>query len=110
MGGLSLAGMAQDLPRPMSPPVSDPEIGHSAAYYGLPSPGLQEASIRSVLSSVQVDQAFVPLSLAAESAYFLVRLFVGGQGAPTDLADSIENVPLGARQERRVSEVTADSE
>lgn len=80
--------MAQDLPQKIGPPVQDPVSGHSAEHYGIVQPGQQEASIRSVLSSVDVDRAFLPSSLAAETAYFLVRLFVGGQGAPTDLADA----------------------
>ncbi len=98
--GLALPALAQNLPRPAPPPINDPLNGHSAVYYGMSAPSQQEASIRSVLSNVGVDQAFLPRSLAAESARFLVGLVLGGVGAPTDLANPGPDVrDAGAREE-----------
>lgn len=99
--GLFLASqsiLAQELPQQMMPPVRDPAFGHSAEYYGISHPAQQEASIRSVLSSVQLDRAYLPSSLAAEAAYLAVRLFVGGQGAPTDIADPRSGAVLSERE------------
>ena len=96
--GATTSTLAQDLPQNLVPPAADPMFGHSAEYYGISPPGQREASIRSVLSSVQLDRSYLPSSLAAEIAYFTVRLFVGGGGAPTDIADPQSDVELNKRE------------
>lgn len=77
---------------------STPAQGHSAVHYGLTEIPQQEASIRSVLSSVQLDRPYLQPSLVAESSYFLVQMLLGGGGAPSDIADPRQDV--GKRLQR----------
>lgn len=62
--------------------------GHSAAYYGMTRPLEQRASIRAVLSSVQLDRLRQAPSVAAAGTYLFLQMFAGGGGAPTDIAES----------------------
>jgi hypothetical protein len=74
------SAMAQDL--------REVTYGHSAAYYGMTSPLEQRASIRAVLSSVQLARLRQAPSVAAAGTYLFLQMFVGGGGAPTDVAES----------------------
>ncbi|MES0872499.1 hypothetical protein [Sinimarinibacterium thermocellulolyticum] len=87
---------AQPLPTLAASPAVGPLAGHSAHHYGMADPAQQEASIRTVLINVGVDQAFVARRLGAETARFLVGLVLGGVGAPTDLATSDADMPRAA--------------
>jgi hypothetical protein len=61
--------------------------GHSAAHYGMAIPIEQRASIRAVLSSVQLDRLRQAPSVAAAGTYLFLQMFAGGGGAPTDIAE-----------------------
>jgi hypothetical protein len=92
MVGASTA-QAQQPPRD-APVMASPQQGHSAAHYGMDAAVEREASIRSVLSSVQLDRPQLEPSLAAEASYFVVRMLLGGQGAPADIADPYPDLAL----------------
>jgi hypothetical protein len=92
------AAMAQELPDGFMPPTSLPSDGHSAHHYGVRGYAQQEASLRAVLNSTGLDAAFLPRSLGAETAQFLVRMFLGGVSAPTDLANQgADAIPVAER-------------
>jgi hypothetical protein len=94
-GLLAVAGSAQAQQVPFDAPVlAAPQSGHSAWYYGMDDEGEREASIRSVLSSVQLDRPHLEPSLAAEVSYFVVRMLLGGRGAPADIADPFPDLTL----------------
>lgn len=60
--------------------------GRSVAYYGIQGDVEQRASIRAVLSSAQLDRVRYVPDVVAAGATFVLRLLLGGGGAPTDLA------------------------
>jgi hypothetical protein len=93
--GLSAAhpARAQQMPSD-TPPLALPQQGHSAAHYGMSAAQEREASIRSVLSSVQMDRPYLEPSLAVEASYFVVRMLLGGRGAPADIADPYPELAL----------------
>jgi len=80
--------MAQDLREVTQRLTRDVAYGHSAAYYGMTIPIEQRASIRAVLSSVQLDRLRQAPSVAAAGTYLFLQMFAGGGGAPTDIAES----------------------
>lgn len=103
-GGLALGltvltpVQAQSLPEGFQP-QEKPMQGHSAVHYGLADVSQQEASIRSVLSSVQLDRPYLQPSLVAEGGYFLVQMFLGGGGAPSDIADPRSDIASRLKRE-----------
>jgi hypothetical protein len=84
---------AQQMP-PDAPVLALPEQGHSAAYYGIASAQEREASIRTVLSSVQLDRPYLEPSFTAEASYFVIRMLLGGRNAPADIADPYPELAL----------------
>lgn len=82
--------MAQSLhdEQGMAPIVS----GRSVAYYGIEGDVEQRASIRAVLSSAQLDRVRYVPDVVNAGATFVLRLFIGGGGAPADLAASQKDV------------------
>jgi hypothetical protein len=94
-GLLAGAGGARAQQVPSDVPVlAAPQQGHSAAYYGMDSVAEREASIRSVLSSVDLDRPRLEPNLAAEAGVFVVRMLLGGRGAPADIADPYPDLAL----------------
>lgn len=95
LGFVAGAGVAQAQQLPFDAPVlAAPQRGHSAAYYGLDTPAEREASIRAVLSSVRLDRPYLEPSLAVEASFFVVRMLLGGRGAPADIADPFPDLAL----------------
>jgi hypothetical protein len=84
---------AQQMP-PDAPVLALPQQGHSAAYYGMSAAQQREASIRAVLSSVELDRPYLEPSFAAEASYFVIRMLLGGRNAPADIADPYTRLAL----------------
>jgi hypothetical protein len=93
--GLSAAPLvrAQQMP-PDAPVLALPQQGHSAAHYGMSAAQEREASIRAVLTSVQLDRPYLEPSLMVEASYFMIRMLLGGRGAPADIADPYPELVL----------------
>lgn len=97
-GGMVMAALnsppvlARDLPAERAARSAVLQGGHSAAYFGIQDAVEQRASIRAVLSGVQLDRVRQSPGLAAAGTLLLLQMFAGGGGAPTDLAEARSDV------------------
>ncbi len=82
---------AQELAFSREPHQAAPLIGHSAAYFGV-EPARRSASIQAYLAPASLDRSQLQRGLIAESASFMLTLFLGGAEPPGDLATPRPNI------------------
>lgn len=92
IGGVSLARELLDENPEVASEAAVVTFGHSAAFFGIVGAESQRASMQAVLSSVGLDRSWVRNSVPSVVGHTMIEMFMGGAGAPNDLAEARDDL------------------